>query len=209
MNLIRMKIRMVGEEAKPRKDCHCAHHGEGHLVLGDLHTWLILQSKTKTSQHHPLTIHFVSVWDHFAFGPVIAFSLILPTPQFSSVQFSSAAQSCPTLWDPMNRGRQGLPIHHQLLESTQTHVHWVSDAIQPSHHLSSPSRPAFNVSQHQGSSQMNQLFISGGESIGVSASISVLPVNTQDWSPLGWTGWISLQSKLLSRVFSNTTVQKH
>ena len=56
---------------------------------------------------------------------------------------------------------------------------------------------------------MSQLFESGGQSIGVSASTSVLPMNTQDWSPLGWTGWISLQSKGLSRVFSNTTVQKH
>ena len=60
-----------------------------------------------------------------------------------------------------------------------------------------------------GSFQMSQLFSSGGQSIGVSSSISVLPMNTQDWSPLGWTGWISLQSKGLSRVFSNTTVQKH
>ena len=57
--------------------------------------------------------------------------------------------------------------------------------------------------------QMSQLFISGGQSIGVSASTSVLPMNSQDWSPLGWTGWISLQSKELSRVFSNTTVQRH
>ena len=60
-----------------------------------------------------------------------------------------------------------------------------------------------------GSFQMSQVFESGGQSIGVSASTSVLPMNTQDWSPLGWTGWISLQSKGLSRVFSNTTVQKH
>ena len=60
-----------------------------------------------------------------------------------------------------------------------------------------------------GSFQMSQLFASGGQSIGVSATTSVLPMNTQDWSPLGWTGWISLQSKGLSRVFSNTTVQKH
>ena len=60
-----------------------------------------------------------------------------------------------------------------------------------------------------GSFQMSQLFASGGQSIGVSASASVLPMNTQDWSPLGWTGWISLQSKELSRVFSYTTVQKH
>ena len=61
----------------------------------------------------------------------------------------------------------------------------------------------------QGSSQISQLSASAGETIGISASISVLPVNTQDWSPLGWTGWISLQSKGFSRVFSNTTVQKH
>ena len=60
-----------------------------------------------------------------------------------------------------------------------------------------------------GSCQMSQLFSSGGQSTGVSASTSVLPMNTQDWSPLGWTGWISLESKGLSRVFSNTTVQKH
>ena len=60
-----------------------------------------------------------------------------------------------------------------------------------------------------GSFQTSQLYVSGGQSIGVSASASVLPMNTQDWSPLGWTGWISLQSKGLSRVFSNTTVQKH
>ena len=68
----------------------------------------------------------------------------------SSVQFS---QSCPTLCDPMSLSTPGLPVHHQLPESTQTHVHWVSDAIQPSHPLSSPSSPAPNPSQHQGLSQ--------------------------------------------------------
>ena len=67
-----------------------------------------------------------------------------------SVQFSSVAQSCPTLCDPMNCSTPGLPVHHQLLEFTQTHAHWVSDAIQPSHPLSSPSPPALNSSQHQG-----------------------------------------------------------
>ena len=67
-----------------------------------------------------------------------------------SVQFSSVAQSCPTLCDPMNHSTPGLPVHHQLLEFTQTHVHWVGDAIQPSHPLSSPSPPAPNPSQHQG-----------------------------------------------------------
>ena len=123
-------------------------------------------------------------------------------------QFSSVALSCPTLCDPMNCSTPGLPVHHQLLDFTQTRVYWVSDAIQPSHPLSSPSPNALNLSQHQGL-LMNQFFTSGGQSIGVSASTSVLPMNTQDWSPLGWTGWISLQSKGFSRVFSNTTVQKH
>ena len=65
-------------------------------------------------------------------------------------QFSSVAQSCLTLCDPMDCSRPGLPVHHQLPEFTQTHVHWVGDAIQPSHPLSSPSPPAFNLSQHQG-----------------------------------------------------------
>ena len=107
----------------------------------------------------------------------------------------------------MNCSTPGLPVHHQLPEFTQTHVHWVGDAIQPSHPLSSPSPPAPNPSQHQ--SLFQWVFASGGWSTGVSASASVLPMNTQDWSPLEWTGWISLQSKGLSRVFSNTTVQKH
>ena len=68
----------------------------------------------------------------------------------SSVQFSPVAQSCPTLCHPMNRSTPGLPVHHQVLESTQTHVHRIGDAIQPSHPLSSPSPPALNLSQHQG-----------------------------------------------------------
>ena len=127
-----------------------------------------------------------------------------------SVQLSLVAQSCPTLWDPMNCSTPGLPVHHQLPEFTQTHVHQVSDAIiQPSHLLSTPFPPAPNPSLHQDFFPMSQLFVSDGQSIGVSALASVLPMNTQDWSSLGWTGWISLQSKGLSRVFSNTTLQKH
>ena len=129
---------------------------------------------------------------------------------YGSVPFSSVTQSCLTLCNPMNCSTPGLPVHHQLLEPTQTHVHWVSDAIWPSHPLLSPSPPALNLSQHQHPNiQMSQLLASGGQIIRVSASTSFLPMNTQDWSPLGWTGWISLQSKGLSRVFSNTTVPKH
>ena len=75
--------------------------------------------------------------------------LIFPTLGFRSVQFSSVTQSCPTLCDPMNCSTPGLPVHHQLPEFTQTHFHRVSDAIQPSHPLSSPSPPAPDPSQHQ------------------------------------------------------------
>ena len=77
--------------------------------------------------------------------------------QFSSVQFSSVAQSCPTLCDPINRSTPGLPVHYQLPEFAQTHAHWVRDAIQPSHPLSSPSPPAPNPSQHQGLSNESTL----------------------------------------------------
>ena len=123
-------------------------------------------------------------------------------------QFSSVAQLCPTLCDPMDYSTPGLPVHHQLPEFTQTHVHWVGDAIQPSHPLSSPSPPTFNLSQHRVFSN-NQLFTSGGQNIGAAASTSVLPMNIQDWFPLEWSGRISLQSKRPKGVFSNTTVQKH
>ena len=127
----------------------------------------------------------------------------------SSVQFSSIAQLCLTLCNPMDCSTPGFPVRHQLPELTQTHVHWVGDAIQPSHPLSSPSPSAFSLSQHQGLFQMSQLFASGGQSSRVSASASVLPMNIQDWFPLGLTGWLPLQSKGLSRVFSNTIVQRH
>ena len=118
-------------------------------------------------------------------------------------------QSCVTFCDPMNCSTPGFPVLHHLLEFAQIHVHWVSDAIQPSRLLSCPSPPAFNLSQHQGLFLMNQLFTLGGQSIGASASASVLPMNLQSLFPLGLTSLMSLQSKGLSRVFSNTTVQRH
>ena len=113
-----------------------------------------------------------------------------------------------TLWNPMNHSMPIFPVLQYLPEFAQTHVHWVSDAFQP-------SNPVVPFSSHlqsfpaSGFFQMTQLFASGGQSIEVSASTSVLPMNIQDLFPLGWTGWISLQSKGLSRVFSNTAVQNH
>ena len=181
----------------------------------------------------------------------------------------------------MDCSTPGFPVLHHLLELAQTHICWVSDAIQPSCPLSSASPPACSLSQHQGlfkwvssSHQVakilefqlqhqsfqwtprteacpaaslsitnswsslrfmsfesvmqselallllsvfptimvflvSQFFATGGQSIGASASASILPMSIQDWFPLGWNGWISLQSKGLLRVFTNTTVQKH
>ena len=119
----------------------------------------------------------------------------------NTFQFSSA-QLCPTLCDPMDCSTPGLPVHHQLPELTKTHFHGVGDAIQPSHPLSS----FFSCPQ---SFPASGSFTSDGQSIGALASTSVLPMNTQHWSPLWWTGWISLQSEGPSRVFSNITVHKH
>ena len=89
------------------------------------------------------------------------------SPSNESVQFSSVTQSCLTLCNPMNHSMPGLPVLHPLLESTQTHVHRVGDAIQPSHPLSSPSPPTLNFFQHQG--LFSWFFTSGGQSIGASA----------------------------------------
>ena len=119
--------------------------------------------------HHMLylvviNLHPSSVWISVSFLVFswlwhfwrVKISYLLNVPQFVLiwcflvVQFSSVAQSCPTLWDPMNRSTPGLPVHRQLLEFTQTNVHWVDDAIQPSDPLLSPSPPAPNPSQHQG-----------------------------------------------------------
>ena len=95
----------------------------------------------------------------------------------------------------MDYSMPGLPVHHQFPEFTQTYAHWVSDAIQPSHPLSSPSPPTFNVSQHQG-----LFFASGGQSIGVSASASVLPMNIQDLISLriDWLDLLEVQGTLKS-----------
>ena len=123
-----------------------------------------------------------------------------------SIPFSSVAQSCPTLWDPMDCSPPGFPVHHRSLFKLMS-----IESVIPSNHLilccsllllSSifPSIRSFPMS----------LFLaSGSQSFGSSASSSVLPMNIQDWFPLQMTGLISLQSKGLSRVFSNTTVQKH
>ena len=127
---------------------------------------------------------------------------------FRILQFSSVAQSCPTLCDSMNCSIPGFPVHHHLPELAQSHVHRARDAIQPS----GPLLPLFSCLQSfpaSGCFLMSQFFTPGGQSIGASTSASVLPMNILSWFPLGLTGLISLRSKRLSRVFTNTTVQKH
>ena len=120
---------------------------------------------------------------------------------------SSVAQSSLTLWDAMDCSMSGFPVHHQLLEVAQTYVHQVGDSIQSISFSVIPfCLQTFPASR---SFSLNQFFTSGGQIIGVSASASVLAMNIKDWFPLELTGLISLQSKGFSRVFSNTTVQKH
>ena len=146
----------------------------------------------------PLILNLVNLLMNFS----VPFNLA--SVQFSSVQLLSHVRLC----NPMDCNAPGLPAHHQLPESTQTDVHWVGDAVQPSH----PVIPFYSHLNSLPASEffpMSQFFAPGGQSIGVSDSISVLPMNTQDLSSLGWTGWISLQFKGFSRVFSTTTVQKH
>ena len=143
----------------------------------------------------------------------------------------SVPESYLLLFDLMDCSMPHFSVLHYLPKFTQTHAHWIGDAIQPSYPLLSSSPPAFDLSQHQGlfkwvssshqvakvlefqlqhqsfpasgSFRMSQLSTSGGQNIGVSASTSVLPMNTQDWSPLEWTGWISLQSKGLKSLLQH------
>jgi len=141
-------------------------------------------------------------------------SLMSPAPadrfftiQFSSVQFSRSVVSDSLQPHESQHARPPYPsptpgVHPKSCASCEQSHPAISSSVIP--FSSCPQSPPSS-----GSFQISQLFASGGQSIGVSASASVLPVNSQNWSPLEWTGWISLQSKGLSRVFSNTTVQKH
>ena len=123
-------------------------------------------------------------------------------------QFNSVAQLCPTLCDPMDCSTPGFPIHHQLPETAQTYVHQVSDAIQPSNPLSFSSPSAFNLFQHLGLFWLLSSRIRWPKYW--SFSFSNCPSNEESGLiSLGLTNLISLQSKGLSRVFSNTTIQKH
>ena len=143
-------------------------------------------------------------WDAGCRDCFISFLKLL-VPQITSVQ----SLSCVWLCDPMDYSTSGFPVHHQLLELAQTHVHRVNDAIQPSHPLSFPSPPAFILSHHQGLFQWVSSSHQVAKVLEFQLQHQSFPMNIQDWFPLELTGRISLQSKGLSRVFSNITIQKH
>ena len=153
------------------------------------HTWNSLK----------FTINSFLVWPSFILSFYATCNILLKSEVFSSV-----IQSYPTLFDSMDCSTPGLSVHHQLKLMS-------IESVMPSNHLILchpllllPSIfPSIRVFSNESALHIRW------PNIGFPASASVLPMNTQDWSPLGWTGWISLQSKGLSRVFSNTTVQKH
>ena len=145
--------------------CFCLHSITSEVGIFKYDHWLLFWWLLNY-QHYVLNLFFY--W-------IVYLVFLIYTNCIGYVnQFSSVTQSCPTLCDPMNHSTPGLPVHHQLLEFTRTHIHRISDAIQPSHPLSSPSPLAPNPSQHQ-SFPMSQLFAWGGQSTGVSSLASFLP----------------------------------
>ena len=154
-------------------------------------------SRNGKSRHHSLKEHQCFTLSYYIyFFPYIGLS-------FSSVQSLSRVRLFATRWTAAREASLSTTNSRSLLKPMSI------ESVMPSNHLMlcCPLSSSLQSYPASGSFPMSQFFVSGGQSIGASAS--VLPMNIQDWSPLGWTGWISLQSKGLSRVFSNTTVQKH
>ena len=156
--------------------------------------------KRKTGTHHIST-------ETNIFTDAVLSNRIFNDTNFLSVQFSHSVMSNSLRPHGLQHARPPCPSPTPRIYSNSCPLsRWCHPTISSSVVPFSSCPQFFPAS---GSFPMSQFFASGGQSTGVSASTSVLPMNTQDWSPLGWTGWISLQSEGLSRVFSNTTVQKH
>ena len=175
-----------------------------------MHRWRSVDTTTPLGYHYWMVRLWSVEWEPLPSGSSVKRKELRQMEcHLDAVQFSSVAQLCPTLCDPMNCSTPALPVHHQLPEFTQTPVHQVSDAIQPSHPLSSPSPPAPNPSQHQSLFQWVNSSHEMAKVLEFQLQYFFFPKKSQDWSPLEWIGWISLKSKGCARVFSNTTVQKH
>ena len=157
--------------------------------------WILLLFLTFLGGRHFPRLEWIS----FLVDVILWSGLLLLEPWLGS----SVAQPCPTLCNPMDCSTPGLPVHHQLLELSQTHVHRVSDAIQPSHPLSPPSPPAFSLSQHQGLFQ----WVSSSPQVSKVLEFQLQHQSFQwtlkNWFPSGWTGWISLQSKGLKSLLQH------
>ena len=159
-------------------------------------------------QHFPMCIFYaLDFFNNYIFQAYSCFSV--PHTGSFSQSVSLVTQSCPTLFDPMNHSTPGLPVHHQLPEFTQTHVHWVCDATQPSHPPSSPSPPALNLSQHQGLFQ----WISSSHQV---AKVLEFKLQHQSFqrtptTDLLYDGLVGspCSPRDSQTVFSNNTVQKH
>ena len=187
------------------------HRWVGILLLDQARAVCLFSVGQYLNCKHPILVKEVFLWKIFAILGRWCAGSMAPIIHLWVKIWScccSVTQLGPTLCNPMDCSMPGFPVLHHLPELAQTHVHWVSDAIQSSLPLSSPS-PAALQSFPAGSFLMSQLFATGGQNIGTAASASDLPINIQDWFPLGLTGLIFLQFKGLSRVFSNSTVQKH
>ena len=200
----------------PRSTCHQLFTFSFSKPLTSCPTcWLLSLSQQRTDSHLPFKedqMHLCKScsWEccHLLlrgrWSVALLTSGLPPTsiPQFSWLQSLSSVQLFGNPWTAACQASLSITNSRSLLKLMSI------QSVMPSNHLCGPFLLCLQSFPASGSFQMSQLFTSGGQTIGVSASTSVLPLNTQDWSPLGWTGLISLQSKGLSRVLSNTTVQK-
>ena len=166
------------------------------ILLRDMNYYLCVLQKIVNNLGIFFNLFVQRVWPLLT-PPIRIYSL--PTLRLL-ICCCSVAQLCPIFYDQMDCSTPGFPVLRYLPEFAQTPVHWVNDTIQPSHPLSSPSPPALNLSQHQGLSQ----WVSSSPQVAkvLEFQLQHLSMNTRDWSPLGWPGWISLQAKGLSRIFS-------
>ena len=198
----------LGTEASEPAEPHVRRKGNELFVNGSLE-FMLKEAPPPSWSSHPHSGYGKMASDmNWKFGTVLQPFKCVCHLASTICCCCSVTKSCLTHCDPMDCSAPGFPVLHYFLEFVKTHVHWVDDAIQPCHPLSSPSLPALIFpSIRVFSNESSEFFASGGQSIGALASALVLPMNIQGWFPLVLTGFI-LQFNALSRVFSSTTIQR-